>query len=274
MIGNIIFNIFTHFCNSIRSNTLDLNWQYSYWSELFIMFKTWPLESVKFVLISCKCYWGCSIFFWWLHQWYWNIALSLGAVILGPLLLYQQRIHVRTTEPFTRASCLVVNCKTQELQCQWWWWWWWWWIVFVVWLTNQRRLALFSAGTIVRDPQNPESLTRLEQYLNLHRTWLQALLNEVVLITTVVITTTPRDRKHLFNTKYIAELEKQEQITNSKQKMKEKTDQKTCTRNLHNKPGDIALSRQIKKNKNARLYYLVPYVKFWSMWQSIFLCYN
>ena len=55
------------------------------------------------------------------------------------------------------------------------------------------------------------------------------------------------------------------QITNSKQKMKEKTDQKTCTRNLHNKPGDIALSRQIKKNKNARLYYLVPYVKFWSM---------
>ena len=124
MIGNIIFNIFTHFCNSIRSNTLDLNWQYSYWSELFMMFETWPLESVKFVLISCKCYWGCSIFFWWLHQWYWNIALSLGAVILGPLLLYQQRIHVRTMESFTRASCLVVNCKTQELQCQWWWWWW------------------------------------------------------------------------------------------------------------------------------------------------------
>ena len=58
------------------------------------------------------------------------------------------------------------------------------------------------------------------------------------------------------------------------QKMKEKTDRKTCTRKLHNKPGDIAHSRQIKKNKNARLYYLVPYVKFWSMWQSIFLCYN
>ena len=24
----------------------------------------------------------------------------------------------------------------------WWWWWWWWWIVFVVWLTDERRLAL------------------------------------------------------------------------------------------------------------------------------------
>ena len=28
---------------------------------------------------------------------------------------------------------------------------WWWWIVFVVWLTDERRLALFPAGTIVRD---------------------------------------------------------------------------------------------------------------------------
>ena len=31
--------------------------------------------------------------------------------------------------------------------------WWWWWIVFVVWLTNEGRLALFPATTIVRDPQ-------------------------------------------------------------------------------------------------------------------------
>ena len=30
-------------------------------------------------------------------------------------------------------------------------WWWWWWIVFVVWLTDERRLALLSARTIVRD---------------------------------------------------------------------------------------------------------------------------
>ena len=32
--------------------------------------------------------------------------------------------------------------------------WWWWWIVFVVWLTDKRRFALFPPGTIVRDPNN------------------------------------------------------------------------------------------------------------------------
>ena len=30
-------------------------------------------------------------------------------------------------------------------------WRWWWWIVFVVWLTDERRLALFPAGAIVID---------------------------------------------------------------------------------------------------------------------------
>ena len=38
--------------------------------------------------------------------------------------------------------------------------WWWWWIVFMVWLTDERRLALFLAGTFVRDPHHLESLTR------------------------------------------------------------------------------------------------------------------
>ena len=47
-------------------------------------------------------------------------------------------------------------------------WWWWWWIVFVVWLTDKRRLALFPAGTTVRDPHHHESPTHLEQGLNLH----------------------------------------------------------------------------------------------------------
>ena len=41
---------------------------------------------------------------------------------------------------------------------------------FVVWLTDESRLALFPAGTIVRDPHHRESLTRREQGLNLHRT--------------------------------------------------------------------------------------------------------
>ena len=48
----------------------------------------------------------------------------------------------------------------------WWWWWWWWWNVFVVWLTDERRLALFPAGTIVRDPHHHESPTHRELDLN------------------------------------------------------------------------------------------------------------
>ena len=43
-------------------------------------------------------------------------------------------------------------------------------IVFVVWLTDERRLALFPAGTIIRDPHHRESPTRREQSLNLRRT--------------------------------------------------------------------------------------------------------
>ena len=57
----------------------------------------------------------------------------------------------------------------------WWWWsWWWWWIVFVVWLTDERCFALFSAGTIVRDPHHCENPTHREQRLNLRRAWVQA----------------------------------------------------------------------------------------------------
>ena len=51
---------------------------------------------------------------------------------------------------------------------------------FMVWLTDERRLVLFPAGTIVRDPYHRQFPTRREQYLNLRRTWIQALLNEVV----------------------------------------------------------------------------------------------
>ena len=50
---------------------------------------------------------------------------------------------------------------------------WWWWIAFVIWLTDERCLVLFPVGTIVRDPHHRESPTRLEQDLNLQRTWVQ-----------------------------------------------------------------------------------------------------
>ena len=53
-------------------------------------------------------------------------------------------------------------------------------LFFVVWLTNERHLALFPAGTIVRDPRHLESATHHKQDLNLRRTSVQALLSEVV----------------------------------------------------------------------------------------------
>ena len=56
------------------------------------------------------------------------------------------------------------------------WWWWWWWIIFVVWLTDERHLAWFPAGTIVRDSYHRKSPIRREQDLNLRRNWVRALL--------------------------------------------------------------------------------------------------
>ena len=43
------------------------------------------------------------------------------------------------------------------------WWWLSWWIVFVVWFTDKRRVGLFPAKTIVRDPHHCESPTCCEQ---------------------------------------------------------------------------------------------------------------
>ena len=51
---------------------------------------------------------------------------------------------------------------------------------FVVWLTDERRLALFPARTTARDPRHHESPTRREQDLNLLRARNHAVLNEVV----------------------------------------------------------------------------------------------
>ena len=55
-----------------------------------------------------------------------------------------------------------------------------WWIVLVVWLTDERRLALFTAGTTVTNPHHGKYPRHHEQDLNLHRTWVKAQLNEVV----------------------------------------------------------------------------------------------
>ena len=87
----------------------------------------------------------------------------------------------------TLLQLFYFGTSREDLICDWWhftkhtywwwwrwWWWWWWWIVFVVWLTDDRCLALFSAETIIRDPHHSEYLTRRKQDLNLRRTWVQA----------------------------------------------------------------------------------------------------
>ena len=69
-----------------------------------------------------------------------------------------------------------------------------WWIIFVVWLTNERCLALVPAGTIVRDPHHRKSLTHHKQGLNLHRIKFCSGLLEWSCA--LVITTTPQSHSY------------------------------------------------------------------------------
>ena len=73
----------------------------------------------------------------------------------------------------TEATAISTNSDDDE----------WWWIVFMVWLTNEKHLALFLVGTIVRDPQHRESPIRRKQDLNFVE-WSCAVV--------IMITTTPR----------------------------------------------------------------------------------
>ena len=68
---------------------------------------------------------------------------------------------IKLTTDETSAVMMMMNC-------------------FKVWLTDERHLALFPAGVMIRDAHHPESPTRHDQGLNLRRIWVQALLNEVV----------------------------------------------------------------------------------------------
>ena len=102
-------------------------------------------------------------------NWFSNAVLRCLILIITVIRRFLITIFVSTSR---RRSIYVVSMWS--IVHWWWWWWWWWWIVFVVWLTYERGLALFPAGTIVRDPHHRESPTRREQDLNLRRTWVQA----------------------------------------------------------------------------------------------------
>ena len=52
--------------------------------------------------------------------------------------------------------------------------------IMMILLTDEKRLALFLAATIIWRPHHRDSSTRRERDLNLYRPWLQALLNEVL----------------------------------------------------------------------------------------------
>ena len=100
--------------------------------------------------IGCQCYFKCSQKqleqkFFWFHWLTGKNKFGISCLILRKLLALHLSI-------------------IYELN----------WIAFMVWLTDERRLALFPAGTIVRDPHHLESPSRLEQALNLRRTWVHA----------------------------------------------------------------------------------------------------
>ena len=44
---------------------------------------------------------------------------------------------------------------------------------------GQKRLSLFPAGTVVRNPHHYESRIHHKQDMNMSRTWVQTLMNEV-----------------------------------------------------------------------------------------------
>ena len=74
----------------------------------------------------------------------------LSALVLSLRELYHYSSNFNTT---SLDRCMIAILSL------------WWWIVFVLWLTDERRLALFPAGTTARDPDHRESLTRREQGL-------------------------------------------------------------------------------------------------------------
>ena len=71
-----------------------------------------------------------------------------------------------TKEPYSFLVMMMMMMMMMMMN-------WWWLIVFVVWLTGERCLALLPARTIVRDPHYFESTTHRKQILNLRRTWVQ-----------------------------------------------------------------------------------------------------
>ena len=82
-----------------------------------------------------------------------NIRNKLATVLV---ILWRRRRRRQKTKAKTKRKFWIspLNANVPYLGhiivhfC---WWWWWWWIVFVVWLTDERRLASFPAATIVRD---------------------------------------------------------------------------------------------------------------------------
>ena len=66
---------------------------------------------------------------------------------------------------FLTTFFLKKHWSKRRLQVSWYWRWRW--IVFVVWMTEEKRLALLPAGTIFRDPHYRESPRCCEPILGL-----------------------------------------------------------------------------------------------------------
>ena len=130
---------------------------------------------------------------WYCHLRRWLLILRLGLpVFLGSDLLYALLIYIYIQTTYAQTTIYIQTnfcfwlAKNRKYKV-----WvinfcilqylfrsvnpiWRWWIVFAEWLTDERRLVLFPAGIIVRDPHHRESPTRREQGPNLRRTQVQA----------------------------------------------------------------------------------------------------
>ena len=98
---------------------------------------------------------------WYMFVYIYILYIHIYIVHIYVYIYIYTCIYIHVYRLIHRLMMMMINC-------------------FVVSLTNERCLALYPAGTIIRDPHHRESLTGCKQDLNMPRIWVQTFLNEVM----------------------------------------------------------------------------------------------
>ena len=94
-------------------------------------------------------------------MWEYSLSLFVCLLVVKFSNIWPLKFKVRSLpSPCHQHGWYKENCS-------------WRWIVFVVRSTDERVVALFPAGNIIRDPHHRKSPTRCEQDWKLHRNWVQ-----------------------------------------------------------------------------------------------------